>query len=100
MTVQAFWKATKVDQWETASTPVVRIFREAISREQADAYLVLLAGANHFSVVDRLDPNFASYWFRFSSHSTANSNSLSYSRDSWVVYRSSCPSTIKSILPT
>jgi hypothetical protein len=34
----------------------VRTFREAISREQADSYLVLLAGANHFSLVDRLDP--------------------------------------------
>jgi alpha-beta hydrolase superfamily lysophospholipase len=45
-----------VDQWETAATPVVRTFREAISREQADSYLVLLAGANHFSLVDRLDP--------------------------------------------
>ncbi|MEY2834066.1 MAG: hypothetical protein RLZZ574_3326, partial [Cyanobacteriota bacterium] len=34
---------------------VVRTFEEAISREQGDAYLVLLEGANHFSIVDRLD---------------------------------------------
>ncbi len=44
-----------VNEWKTAVTPVVRTFEEAISREQGDAYLVLLEGANHFSVADRLD---------------------------------------------
>ncbi|HEY9767205.1 MAG TPA: dienelactone hydrolase [Coleofasciculaceae cyanobacterium] len=44
-----------IDEWQTAATPVVRTFEEAISREQGDAYLVLLEGANHFSIVDRLD---------------------------------------------
>ena len=44
-----------IDEWATAATPVVRTFREAISREQGDSYLVLLEGANHFSLVDRLD---------------------------------------------
>lgn len=44
-----------IDEWQTAVTPVVRTFEEAISREQGDAYLVLLEGANHFSIVDRLD---------------------------------------------
>ena len=45
-----------IDRWETPTTPVERTFREAISREQGDSYLVLLKEANHFSVVDRLDP--------------------------------------------
>ena len=45
-----------LDRWETPTTPVERTFREAISREQGDSYLVLLEKANHFSVVDRLDP--------------------------------------------
>ena len=44
-----------LDQWETAATPVLRTFREAITREQDDSYLVLLSGANHFSVADPLD---------------------------------------------
>ncbi len=44
-----------IDEWATAATPVIRTFREAISREQGDSYLVLLEGANHFSFVDRLD---------------------------------------------
>lgn len=45
-----------IDTWSTPATPVIRTFKEAISREQGDCYLVLLEGANHFSVVDRLDP--------------------------------------------
>ena len=45
-----------LDAWETAATPVIRTFREAISREQGDSYLVILEGANHFSIVDCLDP--------------------------------------------
>ena len=45
-----------IDRWETAATPVERTFREAISREQDDSYLVVLEGANHFSISDRLDP--------------------------------------------
>ncbi len=45
-----------IDTWETPATPVTRTFKEAISRKQGDCYLVLLEGANHFSVVDRLDP--------------------------------------------
>ena len=44
-----------IDAWESAATPVIRTFREAISREQGDSYLVLLEGANHFSFVDPLD---------------------------------------------
>lgn len=45
-----------IDSWETAATPVERTFREAITREQEDSYLVVLEGANHFSISDRLDP--------------------------------------------
>lgn len=45
-----------LDEWETAATPVERTFREAISREQDDSYLVILEGANHFSISDRHDP--------------------------------------------
>ena len=45
-----------IDRWETAATPVERTFREAISREQDDSYLVVLEGANHFSISDRPDP--------------------------------------------
>ena len=44
-----------LNAWETAATPVIRTFREAISSEQGDSYLVILEGANHFSVVDCLD---------------------------------------------
>lgn len=44
-----------IDQWETPATPVIRTFREAISRKQGDSYLVVLEGANHFSVADPLD---------------------------------------------
>ena len=45
-----------IDRWETAATPVERTFREAIAREQDDSYLVILKGANHFSISDRPDP--------------------------------------------
>ena len=45
-----------IESWKSPATPVIRTFKEAILREQGDCYLVLLEGANHFSVVDRLDP--------------------------------------------
>jgi len=45
-----------IDAWETPATPVIRTFREAISRKEDDSYLVLLEGANHFSISDRSDP--------------------------------------------
>ncbi|WP_421654581.1 alpha/beta hydrolase family protein [Leptothermofonsia sp. ETS-13] len=41
--------------WETATTPVERTFREAIAANRGDCYLVLLEGANHFSVVHPFD---------------------------------------------
>ncbi|AOX03304.1 dienelactone hydrolase [Moorena producens PAL-8-15-08-1] len=36
--------------WEQATTPVLRTFREAISAGRDDSYLLLLEGANHFSI--------------------------------------------------
>ncbi|MBD1806904.1 dienelactone hydrolase [Microcoleus sp. FACHB-SPT15] len=41
--------------WEQATTPVMRTFREAIKGGRDDSYLLLLEGANHFSVVDPFD---------------------------------------------
>ncbi|AFY50473.1 putative dienelactone hydrolase [Nostoc sp. PCC 7524] len=38
-----------------ATTPIIRTFREAIAGERNDKYLVLLEGANHFSMVDGFD---------------------------------------------
>ena len=44
-----------VSKWETAETPIVKTFREAIAGGRNDSYLVILEGANHFSIADRLD---------------------------------------------
>jgi dienelactone hydrolase len=41
--------------WETATTPILRTFQEGISGGRGDSYLVLLKGANHFSMTDPLD---------------------------------------------
>jgi hypothetical protein len=41
--------------WEQPTTPVMRTFREAIAGGRADSYLLLLEGANHFSVVNPFD---------------------------------------------
>jgi pimeloyl-ACP methyl ester carboxylesterase len=41
--------------WEQAQTPVVRTFHEAIAGGRGDSYLLILEGANHFSVVDPFD---------------------------------------------
>ncbi|MEH2295627.1 alpha/beta hydrolase family protein [Nostoc sp.] len=38
-----------------ASTPVIRTFQEAIAGGRNDTYLVILEGANHFSIVDESD---------------------------------------------
>ncbi|MEH2206974.1 MAG: dienelactone hydrolase [Nostoc sp.] len=40
---------------EDATTPVIRTFQEAITGGRNDAYLVILEGANHFSIVDEPD---------------------------------------------
>jgi predicted dienelactone hydrolase len=41
--------------WEDATTPVQRTFREAIAGGRNDSYLLLLQGANHFSIADPFD---------------------------------------------
>lgn len=41
--------------WEHATTPIIRTFQEAIAGGRRDSYLLLLEGANHFSVVDPFD---------------------------------------------
>ncbi len=40
---------------EDANTPVIRTFQEAITGGRNDTYLVILEGANHFSIVDEPD---------------------------------------------
>lgn len=41
--------------WEEATTPVKRTFQEAIVGGRGDSYLLLLEGANHFSIADPFD---------------------------------------------
>lgn len=41
--------------WEHPTTPVTRTFREAIAGGRDDSYLLLLEGANHFSIADPFD---------------------------------------------
>ncbi|MGL4617495.1 alpha/beta hydrolase family protein [Chroococcidiopsis sp.] len=41
--------------WEQATTPVRRTFQEAIAGGRNDSYLLLLEGANHFSIADPFD---------------------------------------------
>lgn len=41
--------------WETAETPIVRTFHEAVQGGRGDTYLVILEGANHFSVAHPFD---------------------------------------------
>lgn len=41
--------------WEQPTTPIVRTFREAIAGGRKDSYLLLLEGANHFSITSPLD---------------------------------------------
>jgi dienelactone hydrolase len=41
--------------WEQATTPITRTFREAIAGGREDSYLMLLEGANHFSIADPFD---------------------------------------------
>ncbi|MEH2251409.1 alpha/beta hydrolase family protein [Nostoc sp.] len=40
---------------EDATTPVTRTFQEAITGGRNDTYMVILEGANHFSIVDQPD---------------------------------------------
>jgi hypothetical protein len=41
--------------YENPTTPIARTFAEAISGGREDCYLVLLEGANHFSIAHRVD---------------------------------------------
>jgi dienelactone hydrolase len=41
--------------WETPTTPVERTFREAMAGGRNDSYLMLLTGANHFSIAHPFD---------------------------------------------
>ncbi|BAY96378.1 hypothetical protein NIES37_03100 [Tolypothrix tenuis PCC 7101] len=41
--------------WEYPTTPIVRTFKEAISSHRGDNYLLLLEGANHFSIAYPFD---------------------------------------------
>ncbi len=51
--------------WEDATTPVSRTFQEAITGSRRDSYLLLLEGANHFSVADPFDPTTGSSFLDF-----------------------------------
>jgi dienelactone hydrolase len=42
-------------EWETPTTPVERTFQEAIAGGRNDSYLLLLDGANHFSIAHPFD---------------------------------------------
>jgi len=39
-------------QWQDSATPVLRTFQEGVSGGRGDTYLILLEGANHFSMTD------------------------------------------------
>ena len=45
--------------WEHPTTPVIRTFQESISGGRGDCYLLILEGANHYSVVHPFDPTTA-----------------------------------------
>ena len=45
-----------LENWSTPAEPIIRTFREAIDREQRDSYLVIVEGANHFTIADTADP--------------------------------------------
>ena len=45
-----------VEQWQTPATPVIRTFREGITRQNHNSYLIIIEGANHFAIADHTDP--------------------------------------------
>lgn len=57
----AFYSVT----WEQATTPVKRTFEEAISGGRNDSYLLLLEGANHFSINHPSDTTVGTTWLVF-----------------------------------
>ncbi|TVP59838.1 MAG: dienelactone hydrolase [Nodularia sp. (in: Bacteria)] len=48
-----------------ATTPVIRTFHEALAGGRNDSYLLLLEGANHFSIVDSFDSATGSLFLDF-----------------------------------
>ena len=44
-----------VEKWDTPVTPLIRTFKEGISSRRNDSYLVILEGANHYSINQYLD---------------------------------------------
>lgn len=52
--------------WEQPTTPIQRTFEEAIAGGRNDSYLLLLEGANHFSIVDPFDSTTAIPFLDFS----------------------------------
>lgn len=51
--------------WEQATTPVKRTFQEAIAGGRNDRYLLLLEGANHFSITHPSDDTTGTAWLDF-----------------------------------
>ncbi len=51
--------------WEQATTPVLRTFKEAIAGGRNDSYLLLLEGANHFSITSPFDSTTATTFLDF-----------------------------------
>ena len=51
--------------WKQPTTPIRRTFQEAISGGRDDSYLLLLEGANHFSITHPSDPTTGTTWLDF-----------------------------------
>jgi hypothetical protein len=51
--------------WDHPTTPVRRTFQEAIAGGRRDSYLLLLEGANHFSIAEPLDSTTSSPFLDF-----------------------------------
>ena len=48
-----------VKQWQTPATPVIRTFREGITSQDGNSYLIIIEGANHFAIADYTDSTLA-----------------------------------------
>ncbi|MBD2487685.1 dienelactone hydrolase [Aulosira sp. FACHB-615] len=51
--------------WEQPTTPIIRTFQEAIAGGRNDSYLLILEGANHFSVTHPLDTTISRQFLDF-----------------------------------
>lgn len=45
-----------LEKWATPAEPIIRTFREEIKHEREDSYLIIIEGANHFTIADCADP--------------------------------------------